>query len=83
MQVKIRGEITQETIMEAFSKTCELLGLNQDENNNLTIRGASIYFNLYDKETGQMVQMCKDGVPIEKLEYGGKPVKKEVKNKKK
>lgn len=75
MKLLIKGALTKETLNHAFKKIQEFCN---SEGQNV-IKGASIYFNAYNKETGEKVEFHDDqGRLIDKLVFDYKPaVKKE------
>lgn len=52
MKVKIQGEVTLPIIGEALTTTFRQIGLDPELH---CIRGASIYFNVYDRKNGELL----------------------------
>lgn len=53
MRIKIYGELTASVLAQAFVKALDEAGYDEETH---VIKGANIYFNLYDIETGEKVE---------------------------
>lgn len=64
MKLTIKGEVNLPVLGEAMTKALNLVAFDQDR---FAIRGATVFFNFYDRETGEMVEFQKDGEPIDNV----------------
>ncbi len=73
MKLTIKGEVDLPVLGEAMTKTLNAVSFDPER---FAIRGATLYFNFYDRETGNVVAFEKDGIPIEETLFET-PVEKE------
>lgn len=66
MKLTIKGDVTLPVLGEAMTRTLEAISFDPER---FTIRGATLYFNFYDRQTGELVAFEKDGRPMEDLLY--------------
>ncbi|WP_149000824.1 hypothetical protein [Escherichia coli] len=77
MKVKIRGTVTQAVIDEAVTATLVKLGFDPEGH---VIKGATIYFSVYDKESGEVMDYVDDdGKPVESVEWSAPDARKRQK----
>lgn len=66
MKLKIKGEVTLPVLGEAFSDMLQHIEFDKDR---FFINGATVYFNLYDNETGKMLEVIRDGKILDLVEW--------------
>lgn len=64
MKVKIQGEVTLPIIGEALTATFQQISLDPKLH---CIRGASIYFNVYDRENGELLDPEINGMFVDEV----------------
>jgi hypothetical protein len=75
MKLTIKGEVNLPVLGEAMTRALEYV---QFDPKRLSIRGATLYFNFYSRETGEMVTIVQDGKEVDSLAWET-PVEKERK----
>jgi hypothetical protein len=75
MKLVIQGDVDLPVIGEAVTKALDAVSYDPER---FLIRGATLYFNFYDRKTGDLVAFEKDGEAIENLVFQT-PVEKERK----
>lgn len=66
MKLTIKGEVDLPVLGEAMTRALNVVSYDPER---FAIKGATLYFNFYDRETGEVVVFEKNGSPIEDLLY--------------
>lgn len=67
MKLKISGEITLPVLGEGFYRAIKYANVDNEKH---VVRGATIYFNIYDRETGQLiVPKHENGIEIDEVHW--------------
>ena len=75
MKLIIKGEVDLPVLGEAMLKTLKAVSYDPDR---FVINGATLYFNFYDRETGDRVTLKSNGHPVEEV-FFQTPIEKERK----
>lgn len=66
MKIKFRGELTLPELGLAMTKAQRLIGFDPETQ---VIRGCTVYFNVYDRSTGDPLAFTLDGSDLEEIHY--------------
>lgn len=67
MKLTIKGPITEEKISDAFKAALKKIGIF--ENPEYEARGATLYFNIYEKATGAQVDFRNESEEVDHLVF--------------